>query len=568
MSDLARNDENLLKLLLDGEFISEQEAELARHHAEKTGEKVAQAVVNLAIMPDEQVGVIVADMEGIPFVKVSSFKADKKILDLVPANIARENLIFPVKIEENILYLATNNIHQRELLQFIEKKSRKKISLLYAAKSDIKDALRAYETPLTQKLEKTKQAIEKKGEKDGAEAISALLDDIIYYCALEHASDIHIEPQKDEVLIRVRIDGMLKDILFLPKDFHETISTRIKVLADLRTDEHRAPQDGRIKMEFPDILVTLRVSIIPIYDGEKTVLRILASQSSLKLENLGYSDDHLKLINNGMKKSHGMILVTGPTGCGKTTTLYSVLRILNKRDVNLSTIEDPVEIRLQGANQIQVSNDANLSFATGLRSILRQDPDIILVGEIRDLETANIAVNSALTGHLVLATLHTNDAASTLPRLLEMGVEHFLVSSTVNVVLAQRLVRKICPYCISSKEVHLDDLIGIFSSFESFDKNIFLQQMGETENSKSMITIYEGKGCEICNKTGHKGRLAIAEFIEVDTEIRELIKNKALSNEIVAAARKKGMITMMEDGFQKVLNGMTTVEEVLRVTRE
>ncbi|MDZ4217351.1 MAG: GspE/PulE family protein, partial [Candidatus Gracilibacteria bacterium] len=411
MSELSLQDRQLLEILREGEFIEQQEADDIERNALKEGAKVSQTIVDLAIMPDDQVGILVADLENIPFVRISNFDIAKETLDLIPPNIAKENLIVPVQDEAGELTIATNNIHQKELFRFLEKKTRKNIRLYYAAKSDIKNVLRRYETPLGEKLAKAKKDIEKKGEKEGAEAISNLLNDIVYFAAQEHASDIHIEPQTEEVLVRARTDGILKDILFLPKSFQETITTRIKVLSNLRTDEHRAPQDGRIKMEFSDMSVTLRVSIIPIYDGEKIVLRLLASQSSLKLESLGYNETHLKLINEGMQKTHGMILVTGPTGCGKTTTLYSVLRILNKREINLSTIEDPVEIRLRGTNQIQVNNDAKLTFAAGLRSILRQDPDIILVGEIRDVETANIAVNSALTGHLVLATLHTNDAA-------------------------------------------------------------------------------------------------------------------------------------------------------------
>lgn len=589
MPELASSEQALLDLLIEGEFISEGEAKQIKKYANKEKIRVSQAVSDLSIMSDEHIGIIVADFEGIPFIKVSSLGIPDEILDLIPPNIAKDHMIVPFKKEENILFVATDNIKQKELLHFLEKKTRMKIKLVYAARSDIKDALRAYEIPLKTKLKKAQKEIETKGEKKGSEAIANLLDDIIFYSAIEHASDIHFEPQKNDLLIRARIDGMLKEILTVPKEYQETITTRIKVLANLRTDEHRSAQDGRIKMEFPDLTITLRVSIIPIYDGEKIVLRILANQSSLKLESLGYSAEHLGLINKGMKKSHGMILVTGPTGCGKTTTLYSVLRILNKPDVNLSTIEDPVEIRLPGTNQIQVNNEANLSFANGLRSILRQDPDIVLVGEIRDGETANIAVNAALTGHLVLATLHTNDAASSLPRLLEMGVEHFLVASTVNIVIAQRLVRKICPYCIQSVEKPLEELVEFFSAFETFDKDIMMErQYGVKKKTKKKkddesneekekkktnklpktVRIFEGSGCENCNKTGYKGRVAIAEFIEIDQEIRELIKKKALANEIVKEARKKGMITMMEDGFEKVLNGMTTVEEVLRVTRE
>ncbi|MDP3975480.1 MAG: GspE/PulE family protein [bacterium] len=571
MNPAPLQDEELLNFLLEAQLIGEADLRAIKRHTEKTGLRADQAIADLAILSDEQIGLIVADLSKIPFTKVGNLKIPRKILDLIPGKIAKENLILPMKADGNFLQVATNNIHQAELLQFLEKKTKKKIKLFYAATMDLKNALRAYEIPLAQKLEETKKAIEVKGGKQGAEAIANLLDDIIYYASQERASDIHIEPQEDEIIVRVRMDGDLHDILFLPKEFEDVLITRVKVLANLKTDEHRAAQDGRIKMDFPDIKLSLRVSVIPIHDGEKVVLRLLAGQTSLNLESLGYTQQQLNILREVMQKTHGMILVTGPTGSGKTTTLYSVLRIMNTRDVNISTVEDPVEIRLPGVNQVQVNNEANLTFANGLRSMLRQDPDILLVGEIRDTETANIAVNAALTGHIVFATLHTNDAASTLPRLLEMGVQHFLVASTVNVALAQRLARRVCPFCIQSKELSLRKLIDLFSTFENFDAKHFMEKIsngGRKRKTSEIITIYEGKGCNSCNQTGFYGRVAVAEFLEVDKEIRKLISKKTLAGDIIAQARKKGMMTMMEDGLLKSLQGLTTPEEVIRITRE
>lgn len=561
------SENDFVDLLLRGAFINKNEAEEVEKYMDKSGKTAPQAMVDMSVLPDYQVSMLVADQAHIPFIRVGGLKIPDKVLDLIPAKIAKDNSVIPIKVQKGELHIATNDIHQPELFQFLEKKTQKKLKIYLAAKSDIKDALRAYEIPLQEKLILAQQTISSQGEKEVAESIANLLNDIIYQTALEHASDIHIEPQNNEIVVRARIDGVLKDIMFLPKDFQDILITRIKVLANLKTDEHRSAQDGRIKMEFPDMTVTLRVSIIPIYDGEKVVLRLLATQGFLNLEGLGYSQHQLNQLREASRKSHGMILVTGPTGSGKTTTLYSVLRILNSRDVNISTIEDPIEIRLPGVNQIQVNNEANLSFASGLRSILRQDPDIVLVGEIRDGETANIAVNAALTGHLVFATLHTNDAASTLPRMLEMGIEHFLVASTVNIVIAQRLIRKICPYCMANKEVEWNKLMSIFTPFESFDQDIFEKMTGRTGQDRKTY-IYEGKGCGHCNFSGFRGRVAISEIIEVDENIRELIKLKALPGEIVKEARKAGMITMMEDGVHKVLQGLSTPEEVLRVTRE
>jgi len=566
MSKTQLNHE-LMDLLREGNFIDKQEASEIKKYLNKTGKRVSQAVVDLAIMPDHQVGILKADILRIPFIKLGNIHIDQETLDMVPAKIAKENKVMPFRLTENTLYLATDNVAQKEVFQFLKKKTKKQLKIYLAAVSDIKDALRAYEIPLEEKLRQAQITIDDKGEREAAESIAQLLDDIIHAAALEHASDIHIEPQANEIVVRIRLDGVLKDIMFLPKKFEEIITTRVKVLANLRTDEHRAAQDGRIKMEFEDLNVTLRVSIIPIYDGEKIVLRLLASQGFLNLENLGYSQRHLTLLRSGIQKPHGMILVTGPTGSGKTTTLYSILRILNNREVNISTIEDPIEIRLPGVNQIQVNKKSELNFSTGLRSILRQDPDIILVGEIRDTETADIAINAALTGHLVFATLHTNDAASCLPRLLEMGIEHFLVASTVNTVVAQRLVRKICPHCIQSKILELENVIKIFQDFEHFNQEVLTNYQSQAGTGKD-LQVYEGKGCERCNKTGFHGRLALAEIIEVDDAMKLLIKNKALPGEIMEAAREKGMITMMEDGVMKVLQGLTTIEEVLRVTRE
>jgi len=560
-------DSDFLKLLARGEFISKREKEEISKYVEKSGKRVSEAIIDMAIMPDYQVSMLLADQARIPFIKVGSMKIPQRVLDMIPAKIAKDNRIVPIETSGSTLHIATSDLHQTELFQFLEKKTQMRLEISLAAESDIKDALRAYEVPLQQKLDIARQAIESQGQKEAAESISNLLNDIIYQAALEHASDIHIEPQEDEIIVRIRLDGVLKDIMFLPKTFEDVLITRIKVLANLKTDEHRAAQDGRIMMEFPDMDITLRVSIIPIYDGEKVVLRLLSTQGFLNLEGLGYSQNHLNQLREASQKSHGMILVTGPTGSGKTTTLYSVLRILNSRDVNISTIEDPIEIRLPGVNQIQVNNEANLSFANGLRSILRQDPDIVLVGEIRDTETANIGINAALTGHLVFATLHTNDAASSLPRLLEMGIEHFLVASTVNIVIAQRLVRRICPFCITSESVPAKKIMNIFEDFEAFDKEHFVSQISSLKG-KSKINIYHGAGCDNCNNTGFRGRLAIAEMIDIDEEIRELVKEEALPGEIIKVARKKGMITMMEDGVLKVLQGLTTPEEVLRVTRE
>ncbi len=389
------------------------------------------------------------------------------------------------------------------------------------------------------------------------------MDTIILFAYQNEASDIHLEPSKDFLVVRYRVDGILHTIAELPAAILELLVTRIKVLANLRTDEHRASQDGRIKIDLEGNEITLRVSIVPTYDGEKTVMRILSSnRQELNLEALGYNKHNLEVIKSNILKTNGIILMTGPTGSGKTTTLYTLLKQLNSPEVNISTIEDPIEYRLEGINQIQVNNKADLTFANGLRALLRQDPDIIMVGEIRDEETAGIAINAALTGHLVLATLHTNDAGSTLPRMLEMGVEGFLLSATAKLVIAQRLVRRICDKCKTTFEVdpaQLEELKKKYGLTE--DLGEVLAKFGDV--GKTIVA--KGEGCAACNDSGFKGRSSISEVVEVSESVQKLILKNSSPKELEDQARKEGMITMFEDGMIKVLAHETTIEEVLRV---
>jgi type II secretory ATPase GspE/PulE/Tfp pilus assembly ATPase PilB-like protein len=378
------------------------------------------------------------------------------------------------------------------------------------------------------------------------------------------ASDIHIEPYEKKILVRFRIDGVMHDVLDIPKEFLDLILTRIKILARLRTDEHRTSQDGKLRFKSDGERVDVRVSIIPITQGENVVMRLLSAKNrQFTLKDLGLGKNDMKKVNRSIKHPHGMILVTGPTGSGKTTTLYAVLRMLNRRDIHISTIEDPVEYDIEGVSQIQVNMKTDLSFAKGLRSLVRQDPDIIMVGEIRDEETAGIAVNSALTGHLVLSTLHTNDAATTLPRLLDMDIEPFLVSSTVNVAIAQRLIRKICNKCKVSYTLNAEEV-------KILDANSAVKEIckikGYTDLKK--MRLYKGKGCKVCGETGYHGRIGVFEILEMTEEIKQLIVKRATSDEILTLAKKQGMTTMLEDGIEKVLNGDTSIEEVLRVTVE
>ncbi len=382
-------------------------------------------------------------------------------------------------------------------------------------------------------------------------------------CLIEKAhksrvSDIHIDPTQESVRVRFRIDGVLQNFNEFPKSIHGEIISRIKVLSKLRTDEHHATQDGRFRYEFPDTneFIDIRVSIIPTYYGENCVLRLLSDKAeNFSLDSLGFSDEDQKKIISAIRKPNGMILATGPTGSGKTTTLYTLVKMLNSPEVSIVTIEDPIEYAVENIEQIQVNTKTGITFANGLRSILRQDPNIIMVGEIRDIETANIAVNTALTGHLLLSTLHTNDSATTLPRLLDMGIEEYLVASTVSIAIGQRLVRKICDNC--KEKVEMNPAL-----IDSLKETPFAKLIKEKDQ------FWKGSGCKKCGKSGYVGRISINEVLVADEYIKEAILRKASATEIKKIAMSRGMTTILEDGYKKATKGLTTIEEVLRVAYE
>lgn len=394
-------------------------------------------------------------------------------------------------------------------------------------------------------------------------SIIDLVDSLVEYAYNSRASDIHVDPEEKRVRVRLRIDGILNDAFLFPKEIQPEVITRIKVLSGLRTDEHQAAQDGRFRINLKDKSpVDIRVSIAPTFYGENAVMRLLVEKAEkFTLETLGFGETDRKKINNAIKKPYGMILATGPTGSGKTTTLYTILKTLNTKEVSIITIEDPIEYSIEGIDQIQANPRTGLTFANGLRSVLRQDPNIIMVGEIRDEETARISINAALTGHLLLSTLHTNDASTSLPRLIDMNIEPFLIASTVNIVIGQRLVRKVCPSCKVSKALSLDELQTLS---DSVPKEILLKYDKATTGEN----FAEGKGCEKCNSSGYQGRIGIHEVMEIDDDIRRAIIRKADASEIKSISLKKGMTTMVEDGFKKAIEGITTIEEILRVIHE
>lgn len=524
------------------------------------------AIVAKGLISEANLGRIIADLMKVKFVHLGVTAIDLEVLKKVSFDFASVNQVIAFKEDENFLHVAMTNPEDERIKNLLKKRVGKEVISFLATKRDIEDTLVMYHQNMQEVIEKIikesrVKGVDEKNKKDVELPVIKIVETIITFGYQNKASDIHIEPQEKKSLIRFRVDGILADMASLPKDIHEQILTRIKVLASLRTDEQKAAQDGKIvtKVNHDENELDIRVSIVPVTDGEKCVLRLLSERSrQMSLQDLGLLDSDIEKLKTAYQMPHGMILSTGPTGCGKTTTMYGILKILNTREVNIATIEDPVEYEIEGTNQIQVNSKTGLTFAKGLRSIVRQDPNIILVGEIRDAETANISVNAAMTGHLVLSTLHTNDAATCFPRLLDMKIEPFLVGSTVNVVIGQRLVRKICLNCRESLAIDLEQIKANFSA--EFIKKYNL------EDKKNHF--YHGRGCPVCHQTGYSGRIGIFEVMFVDDKIRKAIQEKRNASEINKIAIKNGMNSMLDDGLIKVKQGLTTIQEIIRVTKE
>lgn len=561
----AFNDEQLYKVLKELGIFDENQLDDALSTGKKNKKRIDEVLLERDLITDNQLGKIVADYLKLPFVELSKVSIEKNVLNIIPEVVAKKQFILAFKLDKEGLHLAVNESGDVQIVDFVQKKVGVPTKVYYATKRDIQGALMLYTKDVTSAFEDIiAENIKRAKDKKQAEPpIIKIVDTIISYAYQNKASDIHLEPMDKHSLTRFRIDGVLHDIVELPLELHTQIVTRIKVLANLRTDEHHAAQDGKIVYKTEPSgdgeELDIRVSVVPVTGGEKVVMRMLSERSrQFSLVDLGMSDESLKRAKLAYKKPHGMILATGPTGCGKTTTLYAILKLLNKRGVNIMTIEDPVEYDIEGVNQIQTNLKTELTFARGLRSIVRQDPDIILVGEIRDEETADIAVNAALTGHLVLSTLHTNDAATAIPRLLDMGIEPFLVASTVNIIIAQRLVRKIHYNCRVGEDMKNAELVELLGK-EAVKKYF----KGGKEQR-----IYHGKGCKLDNNTGYEGRVGIFEALIVDDQVREAIVDRKDSKVISELAVKNGMTTMFDDGIEKVKQGITTTEEVIRVTRD
>lgn len=553
-----------IKILVQNlDLIPQEKLDEVLAEAERDKKSLAALLVEKDLISDDQLGQIIADHLGYDFVDLDKVVIDDEVLRIIPEVMAKKQKVIAFGREQGGIKLAMVNPVNLGIINLIKKKTGQDIIPYYTTTDNVINALVQYRKGIQKEFSeiiKENVSAAKKGAKPEDLPIIKIVDTIIEYAYENKASDIHIEPQEKDTLVRFRIDGILHDIIELPKGIHDLIISRIKILAKLRTDEHQSAQDGKIRITLEQEKLDIRVSIIPVVEGEKAVLRLLSEKSrQFGLEDLGFSAPDLLKVKKEYSKPYGMILATGPTGSGKTTTLYAILKILNRREVNISTIEDPVEYDIEGVNQIQVNPKTNLTFAFGLRSILRQDPNIIMVGEIRDEETADIAINASMTGHLVLSTLHTNDAATALPRFLDMGIEPFLIASTVNIIIAQRLVRKICSNCVVSETISVEELKTKFPLIP------IAKYFGP---EKKAVRIYHGKGCAICSQTGYKGRIGIFEVLAVSEGIRDLIVKKASSDQIKAQAIKEGMTVMIEDAIKKVIAGITTIEEVLRATRE
>lgn len=541
------DEKTIRNILLKGNYVAKEDIKKIEDYRKSRHISFIECLLQKNIITKDLLGQAIAESLNVPYADLNSLAPTPEQVLKIPEEIAKKYHAVIFSEMKNKVVVATDDPQDTNLLPLLKKiLLTKKIEIAYSLPEDINAAFIHYQKPLETRFSKI---IKNKGR-----IAPELLEEIFNDALVFQASDIHFEPFLKNVLVRFRVDGVLHEAGRIPKEFYENILNRIKVHSGMRIDEHFATQDGSLRYVKKNAAVDMRTSIVPTVEGEKVVLRVLSAYvQGFSLNDLGLSSEHQEFLEQATKKPFGMILVVGPTGSGKTTTLYALLKMVNSPDVNITTIEDPVEYKVTGVNQIQVNPQTNLTFAKGLRSIVRQDPDIILVGEIRDNETAEIAINAALTGHLLYSTFHANDAATAIPRLLDMGIEPFLLTSTLEVIVAQRLVRKICDHCRHGVTQKISD----FKSMQFKSVAPFFPQKS--------TTLYQGKGCNICGHTGYKGRTAIFEFIRITPEMQNLILHSPSSKEIWELAHKEGSKTLFEDGVEKVKAGLTTLTELLRV---
>lgn len=541
------DDSKIKQILISGNYIEAKDIEKAEEYAKDHRGSLIDYLLGENLLSREILGQAIAESFGVPYSDLNEKHPNKDQVLLIPEDIAKKSRVIVFALKKSEVIISTDNPADKDLktvLQPIFKD--KKITITFSMPEDIDATFANYRQDLKASFAKI---VESKGK-----AAPEIVDQILEDALLLKASDIHCEPEEKKVVIRFRIDGVLHDAGEMPREYYENIVNRLKVQAKLRIDEHFSTQDGAIRYSSPSHtdIVDLRISIVPTLDGEKIAIRILSSYvRDLALTDIGLSEKLQNQVLKSAKKPFGMILVTGPTGSGKTTTLYSIIKIINTRGTNITTIEDPVEYKIQGVNQIQTNIQTNLTFARGLRAVMRQDPNTIFVGEIRDLETADIAVNAALTGHLLLSTFHANNAATAIPRFIDMGVEPFLVGSTLELIIAQRLVRRICDSCKASYTLTIADLKKLPKEVASlFDAG---------------TTLFKGNGCDSCSHTGFNGRIAVFEYINTSPELQDLIAKNPSTKDVMTLVKSQGFTSMFYDGIEKAKAGTTTIDEVLRV---
>ena len=569
----------LISLLIKNKAVDQVELEKIRELPEFS-DRPEEALISQGLVDAEVLAETKAKVYKLSYKNLLDFKIPDQVLNLIPLEVAENYQIICFEIGGGKMKFGMvdpENFKAIEAMDFLakEEKLTPEISLISVA--SLANALRHYKT-LSKEVSKAlkskaeEEAQEQAGKKIKAEEVeeitksapvSKIVSVIIRHAVEGRASDIHIEPMAKESRVRYRIDGILHTSLVLPKSVHSAIIGRIKVLADLKLDETRMPQDGRIRVSIDDKDIDLRISVLPLLDDEKVVMRILdVTRGAPTLAELGFMGPGLKVIKKNLKMTDGLFLITGPTGSGKSTTLFSVLTSLNEEGINISTLEDPVEYFIKGVNQSQVRPEIGFTFASGLRSLLRQDPDIIMVGEIRDNETAELGIHASLTGHFVLSTLHTNDALGAIPRLLDMKVEPFLLGSTLNVVLAQRLARKICEHCKEEQRLPVEIIESVRQELAITPKAVIEQMLPDFDFKK--IKFYKGKGCSRCGFTGYRGRVALTEVLDVNDKIKEVVMDNKKNLTLDDLVKNQNFITMKQDGIIKVLMGLTTMEEIMR----
>lgn len=583
------------ELIIEGGLLTKDELEKDKVEALQANQPLLAYLVDKNLILEEDLTRVTAQVSGVPYVNLSGVVVKDDILRLLPKDTAERNMSVPFGLTKGRLAVAMLDPTNIQAVDFISRKSGQQLTVYMASRESIERILGQYHVELNTDVkdaisgisvdDANDKATKDKKPRDAKELqtlvqdapITRALNAILENAAISKASDIHVEPREHELKIRFRIDGILQDTMTLPKSIEPALISRIKILSNMKIDEHRVPQDGQFQINAEGRDIDLRIAIAPVVWGEQVVIRLLdKSGTVLTLDSLGFKGRALRVITEGMHRPHGMTLSTGPTGSGKSTTLYAVVQAIKDIAINIVTLEDPVEYKMDGINQIQVNAEVGLTFASGLRSILRQDPNVVLVGEIRDGETANLAVQAALTGHTVLSTIHTNSASGVLPRLLDMDIEPFLIASTVNTVIGQRLVRRLCSKCKEESQSNQSETKAIIKGIGDIlpkaaaDVAKVKEDLGYDNlplTAQTAYTIFRAKGCSACTG-GYKGRVGIYEVLAMSEQMEKMVAERATTTEIQALAQKEGMLTMQQDGYLKALNGLTTLEEVARVATE